>query len=341
VLVAGVLGLGSACALQLSDKDGGGPDDSAGRSAVGEPRARVFSDSSFWNMPLPVDAPLDPYAAEILDYLRTAPESGPGCLTLAGAGSSPWGQPMYSARRSDPEYNVRTRLADHLPELDRLRIPEGAEAADNTDGSMTLYDRDRGYVVMLTDATYDEDSDSWSAAGATVTYLASNGLHVDTGRSDDPRNQGSHRGNNGATAGVSWDEVQDGAIRHVLKVAVGPEVSERFVFPMVGSDGDDPGTDPAVPPQGLRLRIKPSIDLEELGLEGEALVIARALQRFGFYIGDSGGTTALKLENTVAEGRGRLWKVKADDLCGLPFTETYWDVVEEGYDPSYTDAAGE
>jgi hypothetical protein len=196
-------------------------------------------------------------------------------------------------------------------------------------------------VVMLTDATYDEDSDSWSAAGATVTYLASNGLHVDTGRSDDPRNQGSHRGNNGATAGVSWDEVQDGAIRHVLKVAVGPEVSERYVFPMVGSDGDDPGTDPAVPPQGLRLRIKPSIDLEELGLEGEALVIARALQRFGFYIGDSGGTTALKLENTVAEGRGRLWKVKADDLCGLPFTETYWDVVEEGYDPSAPDAAGE
>jgi hypothetical protein len=128
--------------------------------------------------------------------------------------------------------------------------------------------------------------------------------------------------------------VQDGAIRHVLKVAVGPEISERYVFPMVGSDGDYRGTDPAVPPQGLRLRIKPSIDLEELGLKGEALVIAQALQRFGFYFGDSGGTTALKLENTVAEGRGRLWKVKADDLCGLPFTETYWDVVEEGYDPS-------
>ena len=75
-------------------------------------------------------------------------------------------------------------------------------------------------------------------------------------------------------------------------------------------------------------------DLAARGLTGEALVIARALQRYGFYFGDSGGTTALKLENTVAEGRGRLWRVQADALCGLPFTPAYWDVVAEGYDPS-------
>ena len=35
-----------------------------------------------------------------------------------------------------------------------------------------------------------------------------------------------------------------------------------------------------------------------MDLQPEALVIARALQDYGFYIGDSGGTTALKLENT-------------------------------------------
>ena len=63
-------------------------------------------------------------------------------------------------------------------------------------------------------------------------------------------------------------------------------------------------------------------------------MIAETLQRYGFYIGDSGGTTALKLENTVAEGRGQLWQLTSDDLCGMPFTSQYWDVVEEGYDPS-------
>jgi hypothetical protein len=255
-------------------------------------------------------------------------------LTLAGAGTSPWGQPIYEGDSSDPKFQVHVLRGEHLPELDNVRIPVGAEAADNTDGSMTVYNRQKGFVVMLTDARFHKKKGFWTAAGATVTYLRSNGLHVDTGRSDDPRNRGSHRGNNGATAAVSLDEVRAGAVRHVLKVAAGPELSHRYVFPMVGSDGDYTGTSRAVPPQGLRLRIKPSIDLKAKGLKGQALVIARALQRYGFYIGDSGGTTALKLENTVAEGRGRLWHVPADALCRLPFTGAYWDVLSEGYDPA-------
>jgi hypothetical protein len=76
------------------------------------------------------------------------------------------------------------------------------------------------------------------------------------------------------------------------------------------------------------------VNLNTLHLSPEALIIARALQRYGFYIGDSAGATALKLENTAAEGRGQLWDVSTDALCGLPFKPQYWDVVAEGYDPS-------
>jgi hypothetical protein len=200
---------------------------------------------------------------------------------------------------------------------------------------MTVYDRQKGYVVALTGARYNETKDRWRARGATVTYLSSNGLNVATGRSDDPRNKGTHRGNNGATMAVQWNEVRDGAIRHVLKVASGPEVADRYVFPMVGSDGTYLGRNPSVPPQGLRLRIKPSVDLRRLVSNPEALVIARALQRYGFYIGDSGGnTSALKLEDTQALGRGQRWRVPADALCSLPFKSTYWEVVAEGYDPT-------
>jgi hypothetical protein len=299
---------------------------------------RAFDPDSWWNTPLPSDAPLEPNGAAILDYLRTAPESGPGCVMLAGAGDSRWGQPVYDAGPGDPEYDVEG-LPQPLPELERLRIPSDARSAPNNDQSMSVFDRGRGYVVALTGAEYDAERDVWSARGATVTYLDSNGLHVDTGRSDDPRNRGTHRGNNGAVMAVSHEEVAAGAIRHVLKVAAGPEVSDRYVFPMVGSDGDYHGTDPAVPPQGLRLRIRPTVDLEELGLKGEALVIARALQDYGFYIGDSGGTTALKLESTRAHGHGQLWRVAHNDLCALPLTTQFWDVVAGGYDPSREDGA--
>lgn len=300
----------------------------------GEP-LRAFTADSWWNTPLPEDVPLNPAGQLILDYMSSAPEAGGGCLKLAGAVDGPWGQPIYWATPSDPSYDVKGIDADDRPpQLDDLRIPADAQPGDNNDGNMTVFDERRGYVVALTDADYDDSDDEWSASGGTVTYLDSNGLHVDTGRSDDKRNTGTHRGNNGAAMAARWDMVAAGEITHVLKVALGPESADRYVFPMVGSDGDYEGLAPEVPPQGLRLRIKPSVDLGRLRLHPQALVIAEALQTYGFYIGDSGGTTALKLENTVAEGRGQLWTVGSEDLCGLPFSPEYWDVLAEGYDPT-------
>jgi hypothetical protein len=330
VVIAGVAIVGAA--LEPTDQDSPPPPPNSPTPTARTYRA--FSADSYWNAPLPSNPPLDPYASQILYYMRNAPESGRGCLTLAGAGDNQWGHPIYWAKPSDPAYDVTGVENNRPPELDRLRIPLDAEPAANNDGTMSIYDMQKGYVTALTNASYDSHDDKWTATGATVTYLDSNGLNAQTGLSDDPRNIGSHRGNNGATMTVSWDMVHAGAIRHVLKVALGPEVSSRFVFPMVGSDGQYDGSNPAVPPQGLRLRIKPSVDLSALGLNPQALVIAEALQRYGFYIGDSGGTTALKLENTEVEGRGQKWNVSSDDLCGLPFTPQYWDVLAEGYDPS-------
>lgn len=331
-----VLAIGTVAVIGMAPSEAPPPEPTAERTPddpPGDP-LRAFDADSWWNTALPDDAPQNPAETEILDYLSTASENGGGCLQLAGAGESDWGQPIYWAEPGDPSYDVEGIDNLRPPELDELRVPAGAEAAENTDGSMTVFDVDKGYVVALTDAEYDEDDDEWSASGATVTYLDSNGLHVQTGRSDDSRNTGSHRGNNGAVMAARWDMVQAGVIPHVLKVAVGPEAANRSVFPMVGSDGDYEGTDPAVPPQGLRLRIKPSVDLDELNLHPEALVIAEALQRYGFYIGDSGGVTAVKLENTEAEGHGQLWDVTSTDLCSLPFSPDYWDVLAEGYDPS-------
>jgi hypothetical protein len=128
--------------------------------------------------------------------------------------------------------------------------------------------------------------------------------------------------------------VRAGAISNVLKISSGPEVAERWVFPMIGSDGHYVGSAAGVPPQGLRLRLKPTLDLNDFGLSPQALIIAKAIQRYGVYIGDSGGATALKLEDTEAEGRGRLWHLAPDALCTLNFIPAFWDVIAEGYDPS-------
>jgi hypothetical protein len=300
-----------------------------------QPTYRAFEVNSWWNTPLPDKVPVDPHAGAILHYLRTAPQSGRGCLTLAGAGDNPWGNPIYWAKPGDPTYDVTGLVLDRPAELSDLRIPRLAQPAPNSDSTMSIYDLQRGYVAALSGAHYDASNDSWTARGATITYLDSNGLNVKTGQSDNPHNVGSHRGNNGATMTASWDQVNAGALRHVLKIAAGPELSERYVFPMVGSDGGYAGNRPGVPPEGLRLRLKPTVDLAALHLKRQALVIATALQRYGMYLGDSGGTTALKLENTRLEGRGQLWNIPSDALCVLPFTPRYWEVVAGGYYPGH------
>jgi hypothetical protein len=292
---------------------------------------RAFTPDSWWNTPVPADAPSNPKAADILRYMSTAKEAGDGCLRLAGSANNSWGQPVYWAQPGDPEFDVRVTNGKRLPELRTMRIPRGAQSAPNNDSSVTVFDVDRGYVVAFTDAAYDAGARTWTASGATVTYLDSNGLDVRTGESSDQRNIGTHRGNNAAVMMARIDEVGAGEIRHVLKVASGPEVSARSVFPMVGSDGGS--ADPAAPPQGLRFRIKSSVDLDRLDLDPEARVIAEALQRYGFYIGDSSGVTALKLEDTRTEGRGQKWTTTPTALCALPFDPRYWDVLPEGYRP--------
>jgi hypothetical protein len=63
---------------------------------------RAFEPNSWWNTPLPAYTPLDPAGDQILDNLRSGKSTGLGCLTLAGAGSSPWGTPIYRGGPGDP-----------------------------------------------------------------------------------------------------------------------------------------------------------------------------------------------------------------------------------------------
>ncbi len=291
---------------------------------------RAFGDHSYWNTPLPRNAPKHRNNKGILRYLKSAPEAGRGCIRLAGARKNPWGQPIYWSHRHSPQYKVRATSYELPPELDSLRIPRGARPARTSDAAMTVYDRRRGYVVSLWHAAFNKNLKTWSAGGAQVAYLKSNGLDARFRASNERRNRGSLRGNNGATSTVHYDEVKAGAIRHILKITSGPELSTRSVLPIVRSDGDS--SKPNAPAQGTRLRLKPSVNLHRIKNK-QARVIARAMQRYGVYLGDNGGNTTVKLENTRVEGRGQRWNVGAKALCRIPLSPKYWKVVPNGYRP--------
>jgi hypothetical protein len=288
---------------------------------------QAFSETSYWNTPLPADAPIDPRSGGFIDYLK-GNVVGDFVMLSGATEEGLWAPSIYWADPGHPEYDVVATEYDLPPEFATLRIPPGAEPGPSTDHEMIVYDVDRGYVAGLWLAEYDAGSDTWSAGGGDVYYLASNGLAGKLPQSDDSRNQG-HRGVPPPTFTIRWDEIEAGQIEHVLKVAI-PNPGSGFVFPMTGSDGDS--DDPDAPPEGARFRLKPSIDLDSMDLTPAQYAIATAAQDYGFIVGDgSGAPVSLSVENVVAEGRGWLWEgVLAWDSLAI-FSLSDYEFIELGY----------
>ena len=291
---------------------------------------RPFADRSYWNRALPNYAPRHPRSQEIMAFLRA--DNDTNFIRLAGATETgEWGMPIYWPGDGAPIYDVGRNCPVAQPrEFNRVRIPRGARPDPTADAAMTIVDRIRGVVYGFHHARYDRGHDRWTACGGTVYYLRSNGLHGDLKASDEHRNRG-HRGIPPPVMAVRFDEVRAGRIGHVLKIAV-HTTRCRHVFPMID---DECGTwNRDAPPEGTRIRIRPGVNLRRIRLSPAAMVIARALQRYGAVIGDqTGGPIVLKLENTIAERRGFKWKgiFTPTSLERIPLR--LFEVIEGGYRP--------
>jgi hypothetical protein len=119
----------------------------------------------------------------------------------------------------------------------------------------------------------------WDAGSGAVFNLRSNALRPEGWTSAD-------------TAGLPifpllarYPEVRDGHIDHALRVTV-PQTQRGYIHPATHFASSS--SDPSLPPMGLRLRLKASFSLA--GYHGQALVILRALKRYGLIVADNGSS---------------------------------------------------
>ncbi len=298
-------------------------------SCANEPETSKFA-RGYWNTPLPLDAPRDPRSASMISWL--AEDNSPPHLRISGIGDGEWGSPVFVAQGDTPARPLECDGGSCPPSMpEEIRLPAEARPPDTSDATITLYDIQRGYVLGLWRASQEPDG-SWTAQGGDIYYLDSNGLAGTLAGSDEPRN-GGHRGLNSMVRVLRYDEVDSGSIDHVIELFVNTARMEH-VFPMTGHE--DHGTwHPDAPPEGTRIRIMPSVDIDSFDLSPAAKVIATALQRYGAVIGDqTGGPATIGVENTVLSGRGDLWTsvLTADALADIPFEA--FEVIELGYDPT-------
>jgi hypothetical protein len=84
---------------------------------------------------------------------------------------------------------------------------------------------------------------------------------------------------------VRYPEVHAGRIDHALRVTV-QHTQRGYIHPATHFASSDSG--PALPPMGLRLRLKASYSLKSF--HGESLIVLRALKRYGLIVADNGSS---------------------------------------------------
>jgi hypothetical protein len=169
-------------------------------------------------------------------------------------------------------------------------IPPAARVEGGGDHHVLILRQGDCRLFELYDATKQPD-DSWSVYSAATFDLRSNALRHDGYTSADaaglPMLPGLARA----------DEVRGGAIDHALRIAI-PSTQNAYIHP--ATHAASASSDPALPPMGLRVRLKPGYDISTL--HGQARVIARALQVYGALVADNSGGAKVFISGTPDPG---------------------------------------
>ena len=229
---------------------------------------RIFPASSWWN--LRVDGL--PVAADSDVLVRSIGIDAPLHPDFSSRGM--YGIPFNVVTRVTP----RSTVAFYYPdESDRVRypIPPAPRIEAGSDRHILMLDRSACRLYELYDA--DRASGRWTAGSGATWSLRSNALRPAGWTSADaaglPILPGLAR----------YEEVAAGEIAHALRFTA-PRTRTAFVYPARHQAGES--DDPALPPMGLRVRLKASVDISGFGPQSQ--VVLRALQRYGMMLADNG-----------------------------------------------------
>ena len=236
----------------------------------------VFPASNPWNQrvdKLPVSA----------DSARLISSIGLDAPVHADFGSGQWdggpiGIPFDVVSRKTHRFRVSFEYAS---ESNRVRYPipahvhiEGGPHATG-DRHAILLDKMACRLYELYDLRHT--SHGWTAGSGAVWSLGSNHLRPAGWTSADAAGLPIFPGL------ARWDEVSRGVIDHALRFTA-PQTRRAYVYP--ARHYASSSSDPSLPPMGLRVRLKASVNVASF--PKQARVVLRALQRYGMILADNG-----------------------------------------------------
>src|SRR5262245_39858763 len=228
--------------------------------------------------PIPAGAKVDPNSDRYISALAETTGSRGFILTVRR-----WSVPVYYATKSTPRRDVRLtagwRAANRI-----LRVPIPARAAPDPagDGHMTVLQQSTGCEYDFFRAR--KAGGNWFADWGNTLRIGRGGVY--------PRGFSARGSGFSNLAGLIWPvELRAREIKHALMFSYPYTAAVGAVSPATETDGQSTREDAL--PEGARLQLDPTLDLSRLGLSRYGRTIARALQRYGMYLGDtnSGGVS--------------------------------------------------
>jgi hypothetical protein len=240
------------------------------------PHCAAFPADNAWNQR--VDQL--PVAADSAELIASIGLDSP---VHADFGSGKWnggpiGIPFDVVSRKTPRSRVSFEYAD---ESDRVRYPiprnvhiEGG-AHSTGDRHAILVDKTACRLYELYDLRHT--TGGWTAGSGAVWNLRSDHLRPAGWTSADAAGLPIFPGL------ARWDEVSRGVINHALRFTA-PRTRRAYVYP--ARHYASSSNDPSLPPMGLRVRLKASVNVASF--PPQARVVVRALQRYGMILADNG-----------------------------------------------------
>jgi hypothetical protein len=240
-------------------------------AAVGR-EERAFSASSPWNAPIPASPTLDANSAAMAGYL--------GSEMKANADLYEYGSPVWTAGEGDPFNRVLCTESWGTCQLSeqQIPIPANAEGARGSDGSMIVIDPStgRGYDFWRAHRT---SPTSWSTAWGTRFSLTGTGTGGGATGAGVPLLAGLPR----------LFEMTQGHVDHALGFITTNTCANVYRYPASKTDGHS--TSSNCIPEGARIQLDPSINVDAIpGITPGEKIVAHALQTYGAYCKDSGGS---------------------------------------------------
>jgi hypothetical protein len=301
----------------------------------------VFSPQSFWYQPIPANATLNSLSAvyaknlvaQIVNRyngttaLNTTSYAAPIYFvqTVGGAKTVTWqdGMPIYPvAQTVNVGFNDCQKKGWTDPKLiaqwQNVPIPAGATEANGTDSEMSIYD-------ISTKTLWDfwimrQNNGQWTACwgGRIQNTDQSDGIY--------PNPYGTTATGLPFIGGeISAQELKDGAINHVMGISLpSPAKWPTFSWPADRTDGYNLDNQVNAIPEGTRMRLDPSVNVDALNLTPVGKIIAKAAQKYGFVVWDTAGSVSLRAVNPMTyELAGQ-----ADPYPALFGGMAYWQVLQ-------------